>query len=142
MNSWMILVRLHLHKNEVDLGSLQPLEWGSLWWQFIIIIIITIIIIIIIIITIIIIWRFSLLSQQLLLIAGCFLFSMSGLYLSLRQRNVLILLTTKPSVFFVFFLFLTPSYPLFPTPLLFSSLYCLMDSTFLGMLAVPSKTNL
>ena len=24
------LVKLHLHKNEVDLGSLQPLGWHSL----------------------------------------------------------------------------------------------------------------
>ena len=52
------------------------------------------------------------------------MFSMSGLYFSLRQRNVLILLTTNH-----------------PTPLLFCNLYCLMDSTFLRILAVPSNTD-
>ena len=78
----------------------------------------------------------SLLLQQLLLIAGC-LFSMSGLYFSLRQRNVLILLTTNP-LFFPTSFFFSFSHP---PPLLFSNLYCLMDSTFLRMLAVPSKTD-
>ena len=68
---------------------------------------------------------------------------MSDLYLSLRQRNVLILLTTNPSFFPIFFSHLLPhsSFPLFSTLLLFSNLYCLMDSTFLKILAVPSKTN-
>ena len=65
-----------------------------------------------------------------------FFFSVSGLYLSLRQRNVLILLTTNPSFFPR-----PPLFSLFPTALLFSNLYCLMDSAFLRMLAVPSKTD-
>ena len=63
---------------------------------------------------------------------------MSGLYFSLRQRNILILLTSNsPSPFFHH----TPSFSPFPTALLFSNLYCLMDSFFLIMLAVPSKTD-
>ena len=71
-----------------------------------------------------------------LLIAGCF-FSMSGLYFSLRQRNALILLTTNtPLLFFFTSLFFS-----FSRTLLFSNLYCLMDSIFLRMLAVPSKTD-
>ena len=61
-----------------------------------------------------------------------FFFSMSALYFSLRQRNVLILLTTNP-------FFSHPLFFSFSHPLLFSNLYCLMDSTFLRMLAVPSK---
>ena len=58
------------------------------------------------IIIIIIIIILSLLSQQLLLIA---MFSMSGLYFNLRQRNVLILLTTN---FFFHPLLFSFSHPL------------------------------
>ena len=65
-----------------------------------------------------------------------FFFSMSDLYFSLRQRNALILLTTNLPPFFFTSLFFS-----FSHPLLFSNLYCLMDSTFLRMLAVPSKTD-
>ena len=78
----------------------------------------------------------SLLSQQLLFIAGCFFF-MPGLYLSLRQRNVWILLITNT---YSFPFSHTRLFPFF-LPLLFSNLCCLMDSTFLRMSAVPSKTD-
>ena len=61
---------------------------------------------------------------------------MSDLYFSLRQRNVWILLTTTPP-----FLHPSPSFSLFPIPLVFSIFYFLMDSTFLRMLTVPSKTD-
>ena len=63
---------------------------------------------------------------------------MSCLYFSLRQRNILILLTSNSSSHFFH---RTPSFSPFPTPLLFSNLYCLMESTFLIMLAVPRKTD-
>ena len=61
---------------------------------------------------------------------------MSGLYFSLIQINVLILLTTNPT-FFHPLLFSFPH----PTSIFFSYLYCLTVSTFLRMLAVPSKTD-
>ena len=51
---------------------------------------------------------------------------MSGLYFSFSQRDVLILLTTNRPIPFDF---------LPPPP------YCLMDSTFLRMMAVLSKTG-
>ena len=59
------------------------------------------IIVVIIIIFIIIIRRVSLLSQELLLIAGCVFISMSGPCLIFRQRNVLIL--------FIFHIFFFPT---------------------------------
>ena len=66
-------------------------------------------------------------------------FSMPGLYFSLRQRTVLILLITNPSPPI---LFNPPPFLFFPPPFLFfSNLYCLMNSTFLRILAVPSKTD-
>ena len=64
---------------------------------------------------------------------------MSGLFWSLRQRNDLMLLATNPFFYFLpFFLFLIPPF-FFSASLLFSNLYCLMDSTFLIVLAVPCK---
>ena len=93
----------------------------------------------------IIILRLPLLSQQLLLIAGCF-FLFFKLYLSLRQRNVLILLIANPSFFSfsvppslsrIFLFFFHPSH----LSLRFSNLYCLMGNTFLRLLAVPSRTD-
>ena len=64
---------------------------------------------------------------------------MPGLYFSLRQRTVLILLITNPSPPI---LFNSPPFLFFPLPFLFfSNLYCLMNSTFLRILAISSKTD-
>ena len=65
-----------------------------------------------------------------MLIAGCFF--MSGLYF----KKCFDTTNPPPHYFFHLPLFLFPTHP----PLLFSDLYCVMDSFFLSILAIPSKT--
>ena len=66
---------------------------------------------------------------------------MSDLYFSLRQRNVLILLTSNPPPRFLIFFYPHPFFFFPPLTIFCFNLYCLMDSTFVIMLAVPSKTD-
>ena len=69
----------------------------------------------------------SLLSQQFLLIAGCVFYARPLIQLK-RKKRFDTLTTNHPT-------------PYLFHPVLFSSFYCLMDSTFLRMLAVPSNTD-